>query len=180
MSNFEILLLAYALSIDALLVSFSYGLVYKNEWLKNAIKLALFTGIFQGIMPVIGYFTANLVKYSLENYASYIAGLIFVLLGLKIILEKNDSSQPTKLCIDTKCLFFAGIATSIDALAAGFTLSLQNVQILFPIITITFVTILNSLFGFYIGNRFKKLPEKLLNVIGGLILIFLGVKTFLG
>ena len=80
MSNIEILVLAFALSIDACIVSFSYGLVFDRERFKNAVLLASFTGFFQGLMPVIGYFLTNLVKNYIQPYAGVIVFLIFTYL----------------------------------------------------------------------------------------------------
>lgn len=87
MSYIEILLLAFALSVDACVVSFSYGLVFKENRLKNALALAFFTGIFQGIMPCIGYYLTTFVKSFISPYSNIIVFIIFMFLGIKFILE---------------------------------------------------------------------------------------------
>ena len=124
MSYTEIFFLAIALSIDACVVSFSYGLAYTENRLKNSTLLALFTGIFQGLMPVIGYYLTGFVKTYIQPYAGLIVFLIFVYLGLRFIKEAFEKKDAKQLCIDLKCLFLVAIATSIDAFSAGISLSL--------------------------------------------------------
>ena len=87
MSYLDIIILAFALSIDASIVSFSYGLAFKNNRSKTAILLALFTGLFQGLMPVIAYFMTEFVKSLIAPYASWIVCIIFTFLGIKFIIE---------------------------------------------------------------------------------------------
>ena len=80
MSYIEIILLALALSVDACVVSFSYGLVSHNMRARNSMLLALFTGVFQGIMPVIGYFLTGIVKSYIEPYSGLLIFIIFEIL----------------------------------------------------------------------------------------------------
>ena len=92
MSEIEIFLLALALSIDACVVSFTYGLTFNQERLKTSLLLATFTGIFQGLMPLIGYFLTGFVKSYITPYASLIVFLIFTYLGIKFIKEAFDKA----------------------------------------------------------------------------------------
>ncbi len=177
MSYIEIFILAIALSIDALVVSFSYGLVLTHKRINTAALLAAFTGGFQGLMPVVGYFLTNFVKAYIEPYAKIIVFIIFVYLGVKFIKEAFESSKNKILCPDLKCLIMLGIATSIDAFSAGITLSLAGNRILKPALLIAFVTFFNSCLGFWFGGKLKDMPSKVLEVIAGLILIGLGVKA---
>ena len=179
MSYLEIILLAIALSIDACIVSFSYGITFTEKRLKNSLSLAICTGLFQGIMPIIGYFLTGFVKSFIEPYASLIVFLIFSYLGVKIILEAFETNKQKPLCIDLKCLLLVGIATSVDAFSAGITLSLFGNNILKPAILIALVTFLNSIIGFVLGGKLKHLPIKGLEIFAGLLLILLGIKAFL-
>ena len=179
MSYLEIILLAIALSIDACIVSFSYGITFTEKRLKNSLSLAICTGLFQGIMPIIGYFLTGFVKSFIEPYASLIVFLIFSYLGVKIILEAFETNKQKPLCIDLKCLLLVGIATSVDAFSAGITLSLFGNNILKPAILIALVTFLNSIIGFVLGGKLKHLPTKGLEIFAGLLLILLGIKAFL-
>ena len=77
------------------------------------------------------------------------------------------------------CLLLIGIATSIDAFSAGISLALYGNHILKPALLITIITFINSLIGFTIGGKLKNLPTKSLEVIAGLVLIFLGIKAII-
>lgn len=181
MSYLSIFILALALSIDACVVSFSYGLKYDKNRFKNAFLLSFFTGFFQGLMPVIGYFLTNFVREYVAPYSNLIAFLIFSYLGFKFITEANlpKNNEQKKLCIDIKCLLLIGIATSIDAFSAGITLSLYGNLILKPAILIAFITYINANIGFFAGGRFKHLPAKNLEVTAGVLLLLLGLKAVL-
>ena len=177
MSYISIILLAIALSIDACVVSFSYGITFGEKRLKNALSLAICTGMFQGIMPTIGYYLTGFVTSFIEPYAALIVFLIFTYLGVKVIIEALDTQKEKPVCIDLKCLLLVGIATSIDAFSAGITLSLFGNHILKPALLIAFVTFANSILGFTLGGKLKHLPTKGLEIFAGILLIILGVKV---
>lgn len=177
MSYTDIFLLAIALSIDACVVSFSYGLTFTQNRFKNSLNLALFTGLFQGVMPIIGYFLTGFVKSYIESYAGFIVFAIFTYLGIKFIKEAFDKEKEKQLCIDLKCLLLVGIATSIDAFSAGISLSLFGNKILKPAMLIAFVTFINSVLGFVLGGKLKHMPTRGLEISAGILLILLGVKN---
>ena len=83
------------------------------------------------------------------------------------------------MCLGVGCLFLAGVATSIDAFSAGISLSLFGNKILKPAVLIAFITFINSHLGFWLGGKLKNLPTKRLEIMAGLILIFLGIKAVL-
>lgn len=176
MTYLEIFLLAIALSIDACVVSFSYGIKFNQNRLKTALLLACFTGIFQGIMPCIGYFLASFVKLYIAPYANIIIFTIFMFLGLKIIKEAFDDKD-SPCCIGIGCLFLIAIATSIDAFSAGISLLLYGNHILKPAVLITVITFCNSLLGFKLGGKLRNFSTKALEIFAGGILIFLGIKA---
>ena len=178
MTYFEIVMLAYALSVDACVVSFSYGLSYKTERKKNLLLLSVFTSVFQGVMPCFGYYLTSLVKAYIQPYSGLIIFLIFTYLGIKFILEAYQE-KPKECCIDLKCLVLVGIATSIDAFSAGISLSLMGNGILKPALLIAFVTFVNSAFGFWLGGKTRHLPSKGLEILAGLLLIGLGIKAII-
>lgn len=177
MTYFSIFILAIALSIDACVVSFSYGLKYDREKFKNAMLLASFTGFFQAMMPVSGYFLTNFVREYIQHFANIIVFLIFTYLGIKFILEAFEKEKQKNLCIDLKCLLLIGIATSIDAFSAGISLSLCGNKILKPALLIGLITFINTHLGFFFGGKLKNNPSKILEIIGGVILILLGIKA---
>ena len=179
MTYLEIFLLALALSVDACVVSFTYGLTFNNDRLKNSLLLASFTGMFQGLMPVLGYFLTTFVKSYIAPYASWIVFLIFMYLGVKFIKEAFDKNKEKPCCIGISCLLLIGIATSIDAFSAGISLSLYGNKILKPALLITMITFINSILGFYFGGKLKNFPTKIIEIIAGLILILLGIKAII-
>ena len=177
MSYLSIIILAIALSIDACVVSFSYGLKYDKERFKNALLLSSFTGAFQGLMPVIGYFLTGFVREYISPYADLIVFLIFSYLGFKFIVEAFQPKEEKNLCIDLKCLLLIGIATSIDAFSAGISLSLYGNLILKPALLIAAVTFVNSNIGFYTGGKLKNMPSKHLEITAGVLLLILALKV---
>ena len=179
MSELEILFLALALSIDACVVSFSYGLAFEQNRIKNLLLLASFTSLFQGLMPCIGYFLTQFVKDVMAPYANLIVFTIFVFLGIKFIREAFQKDKSSPCCIGIACLLLIGIATSIDAFSAGISLSLYGNKILFPALLITIITFINSALGFFIGGKFKQIPSRSMEVTAGIILIALGLKAMI-
>ena len=177
MTYIEIFLLALALSVDACVVSFSYGICFNQNRLKNALLLASFTGIFQGLMPCFGYYLTSFFRTYIGPYSKIIVFTIFVYLGLKFIKESFENNKNKPNCIGIGCLLLIGIATSIDAFSAGISLSLYGNRILKPALIIIIITFINSIIGFVIGQKLKNLPTKSLEISAGLILIFLGIKA---
>lgn len=183
MSVIEIVFLGLILSIDAFLVSFSYGTCkYKNP-VKSSLAIAFGTGLFQFLMPIIGANITNLIFSFIQNYANYIAGIILIILGIKIFLE-NCKAKNTNYCSPTyteitwKIVLTLSVATSIDALAAGSSLYLLKVNIFIASLLIGVITFFVSTIGFYLGkNLIKYTPEVLFSKLGGIILVYLGIKT---
>ena len=175
MSYLSIIILALALSVDACIVSFSYGLVLDKSRIKSMLQLAVFTGLFQGLMSLFGYYSANLIKAQVISYSKFIVFLIFIFLGIKFISEAFETKKKKELCLGLKCLILIGIATSIDAFGAGISLLLMGNRILKPAILIALITFIDSIFGFYIGGKLKYFQTKTLEIIAGLLLIFLGI-----
>ena len=180
MSYIEIIMLALALSIDACVVSFTYGLLFNQNRIRNALLLALFTGVFQGIMPIVGYILTGFVKTFIEPYGKFIIFVIFMFLGVKFIKEAFEKKQ-TPLCIGITCLLLIGVATSIDALAVGITFALiaPSIGIGFSVLLIGVITFALSLFGVIIGNKFGAKYKSKAELAGGIILVLIGVKILL-
>ncbi len=176
MSLTEIIILAIALGIDCMVVSFSQGLIFKNNRLFNSMILALTMGIFQGGMPFIGYFGINPVVNFIAPFSKLFVFAIFMFLGLKFIIEAFQEKKEIQ-CIDIKCLMFMGIATSIDALVSGVSLNLTSAPLIFSVVVIGVMSFLMSLSGFWFGIFFKRFPSKFLEISGGIILIFLALKN---
>ena len=176
----EIIFLAIALSIDAMVVSFSQGLIFKTQKRKTSLTLAFFLGFFQFFMPLIGYFCAVGVYKYIEFAKDWIVFAIFFILGIKFIKEAFEEKEEKICCLGLTCLLGFAIATSIDALGAGISLGLAHASVWLPAVLIGIVTFINSLLGFWIGYLFKKFPSKYLEIFGGLILIVLAIAHIAG
>lgn len=179
MTFIDVFLLALALSVDAAVVSFSYGLITKQNRLKTAFLLSLFTGVGQFIMPIIGWYATSSVSQYIEHYDHWISFLVFLYLGLNVINEalKEDGDVKPKQELSLKILLMIGIATSIDACAAGVTLYFIKTPIVFAAFIIGIITCINAFAGFYSCCLFKKFSTKYIEIFSGLILILLGFKV---
>ncbi len=177
MSLIDIILLAIALGIDCLVVSFSQGLVFNTQRWKISIILALIMGFFQGSMPIIGYVGTDYLYSLLVSITKWIVFAIFLILGLKFIIESFQTKKEEIQCIDIKCLLVLGVATSIDALVSGASIRLTSTSLLLSGIVIGLASFLMSLIGFWGGKLFKNIPSKYLEITGGLILILLAIKS---
>ena len=182
MDIFNVFALAFALAFDAFAVAIAVGirLGFLEKW--TIFRLSFHFGFAQFGMPIIGYLAGEYIFEVVGSYANWLAALILVILGLRLIWEQfKDEEQkwdgdPTR----GMSLLVLMFATSIDALAAGLTLALVGVEILYPTLIIGVVaasmTILGLVFGRTLGMKFGKTA----GVIGGLILIGLAVKTVIG
>ncbi len=173
----ELIFLSIALGIDCLVVSFSQGLIFTHNRIKNSLALAFTMGIAQSIMPCLGYIGIGAISKYIEAYSAWLVFAIFFVLGIKFIYEAFQEKEGNICCIGLKCLIGMGIATSIDAMAAGISLKLTHTPFLEAILLIGLASFVMSLIGFWCGNFFKKLPSVYLEVSGGIILILLAFRT---
>ena len=176
----DIILLSVALGIDCFVVSFSQGIIFTSKRRVNSLQLAVTMGLFQGLMPVFGYFATGRMIDVLMPFSNLLVFIIFFILGSHFIFEAfNKNKEETVQCIGFKCLLGLGVATSIDALISGVTLKLTSADLLISCMLIGLISLLMSLCGFWIGNFVKQIPKKYLHICGGMILIILGVKSIL-
>ena len=148
MNFIDLILLGLALGVDCFVVSFSQGLIFKSEKVKNSFKLALTMGLFQGVMPVIGYIGTNSLYKYIVPYSKWIVFGIFLLLGLKFIVESFQPKEKEVQCIGLKCLLGLGLATSIDALVSGASIRLTQTSLLISVMIIGIASFLMSIGGF--------------------------------
>ena len=179
MSIYEILILAYVLSRDAFLVSFSYGLCTFYTKKKYSLILAFGTGFLQFLMPILGAIITSVVFFAIKDSANYLAGIIFIILGIKLYIDaKADKSEDEcEKFLTPRLVLIASVATSIDALAAGSSLYLLKVNILFASLIIGIITFINSIIGFSLGEKIKNKAPEIFGKIGGIILILIGIKS---
>ena len=173
-------LMGFALAADASSVSLVYGSRFNPFKWRYALIPSLAFGLAQGIMPVIGWFGGELVAQFIEAIDHWVAFVILVIVGGKFIYDSREESDvEVKDVLKPLPIFLAAFATSIDACAVGFTLSLNGDPIVLPACIIALVTFLCCLICCRLGAKIgEKFGSKLL-VMGGLVLIGIGIKILL-
>lgn len=169
--------LAIALAMDAFAVSVCQGAAARHGW-REALRMGGAFGLAQGVMPAFGWALGVALAGAIEAVDHWIAFLLLGFLGLKMIYEGFQADDKAKrVALDSRGLFLAAIATSIDAAAAGVTLPTLNLPVLLSCVVIAVVTglfcVIGVLSGARLGQRFGKRAE----IAGGLVLIALGTRT---
>ena len=179
-SIFTILLIAFSLSIDAFVVSVTAGITITKIKLGHALKIALMFGLFQAIMPLIGWFSGNQIRTIFESVEYFVVTGIFFVIGFKMLFETFlIKEEKEKDYTNFKLLLLLAVATSLDAFAAGLGFSILHVYIVIPVIIIGMVTFLTSFIGVYIGDTTGKFFGNSFGIIGGVILIGLAIRFLL-
>ena len=175
MSISEIVLIGIALSMDAFAVCIASSMVYTNMTGLRKLSMPILFGLFQGIMPILGFFLGSLFASFIEKWSGPISLLI---LGINMIREglaKDEETEPKKLTL--WILLVQAVATSIDAFAVGvsFAANSANIWQSAPIIAVT--TFVLSLIALFVGTKAgEKLGDKA-EILGGIILIIIGIKS---
>jgi putative Mn2+ efflux pump MntP len=184
MTTLEIWLLAISLAMDCFTVSITSAIIMRRICWRTFFIMAFFFGLFQAVMPLIGWFAASRFSHLIEDYDHWIAFGLLAFLGGRMI--KESFSNEDKCCFDPtklKVVVTLAIATSIDALAIGISFAFVGINsftsILSPIVIIGFtsfvISTLGSLIGVFCGKRFNLRME----LWGGLVLIIIGVKILI-
>ncbi len=177
MKFYETLLISIGLGMDAMAVSICKGLAMKKMDWKKATIIGLYFGIFQMIMPIIGYILGSKFEKIIESMDHWIAFGLLLIIGLNMIKEGiRNKTENIDDKVDFKTMIILAIATSIDALAVGVSFALLKVKIFVPSIIIGIITFIMSIIGVKVGNVFEdKLKDKA-EILGGIILILIGIK----
>ena len=186
MTLWEIVLIAVALAMDCFTVSVVSGVITRrNKW-GSVLRMAFLFGLFQALMPLIGWLAIHYFQASVEAFDHWIAFGLLAIIGIKMIKdafspEEEDHMDPTLL----RTQLLLALATSIDALAVGISLSCTGYealsQLTVPLLVIGLVSFLFSIAGHLLGVRFGEVvarrwkPE----LVGGIILIGIGIKILL-
>lgn len=176
----EVLILAVALSMDAFAVAVGLGSKHLKNTKPLAVMAAIYFGLLQAVMPLIGFLGGNGVLGWAEDYAHWIAFFLLLLIGSKMIYEAiTEGIEEDIAHITHKVLLVLAIATSIDALAAGFTLTLIDINPFIACAIIGITTFFFSGLGVLIGAKSGTWLESKAELLGGLILILIGFKILL-
>lgn len=180
MGILEISIIGIGLAMDAFAVSICKGLsMSKMSW-KNAIIIAIYFGVFQAGMPVLGYLLGYTFQDLVTSIDHWIAFGLLALIGGNMIKEAFDAEDEKKNDkIDFKTMLLLAVATSIDALAVGITFAFLQVNLIISIIIIGIITFIISLLGVKIGNKFGDKFQNKAEFAGGVILILMGIKILI-
>lgn len=176
MNAFEIILIGISLASDAFAVAFSKGMTIKNIKIYHALKIGMYFGLFQAIMPYIGHLLSNNLSIYLVRYSHLIGFIILFIIGINMYKENLEMQNDL---IDIKTMIPLSIGTSIDALAVGLTLTFMVDNIIGPCITIGLITFFLSSLGVIFANKIKDKINTSPQKFGGSLLILLSIKMLI-
>lgn len=202
MSVIELFLIAVGLSMDAFAVAVCHGLTMQKASYKKALIVGFYFGVFQAIMPLIGYLVGSQFSDMIVSFDHWIAFVLLSFIGGKMIIGSfkkegcKDRECPIETCTDREChggkrpdteeaslkpakMLPLALATSIDALAVGISFAFLQVRIIPAVSFIGITTLALSMVGVKIGNVFGTRFKSKAELAGGVILVLIGLKILL-
>ncbi|WP_291579891.1 manganese efflux pump MntP family protein [Clostridium sp. UBA6640] len=181
MSIISIFLTSLALAMDAFAVSLTIGMKEKGHRIKNAIRVGAYFGIFQGLMPLIGWLLGVNFSDYIIKFDHWIAFILLSIIGSRMIYEaiKGNDEDKLKYDLTAKIMLLLAIATSIDALAIGVSFAFLSVNIVLAVALISIITFATCFFGVIAGKSLGNVLESKAEILGGIILIFIGIKILI-
>ena len=178
MGLIEIILIAVGLSMDAFAVSVTLGLSVKKPKIKEFLIPGIYFGLFQAIMPLIGYFAEINFASKIQHFDHWIAFALLGFIGVNMIRESFSRKENSiaENPFQFMPMLLLAIATSIDALAVGITFAFFEINIFRAIIITGLITFCVSIVGVKTGNVFGAKYKSKAEFIGGAVLIMLGLK----
>lgn len=182
MSIYVLFAIAISLAMDAFAVSVACGASLRAQRIRHMMRIALFFGFFQGMMPVIGWFAGIGIRAFIAYAGHWIAFALLCGVGIKMIVEGRTltSEEKSGHTMELVTLLIISFATSIDALAVGVSMSLLQVDIVQAALVIGCVTCIMSAAGVWLGKQLGHLSEGMLERIAGCVLIGIGVYMLVG
>ena len=178
----SLLFISIGLAMDAFAVSLTEGISLRKLYIKSILRIALVFGVFQGIMPFLGWFIGGLFYDKIARYNHWVAFGMLLFIGIKMIIDAREFGKCDihGNCKKTSNIIVLGIATSIDALAVGFSFSLlPGLNIYFSVGVIGIITFILSSLGVYLGNKVGQLLGSKAEYVGGIILIGMGINILI-
>lgn len=189
MGFLELFLLAVGLSMDAFAVSIGNGLSMKKQNPKAAFAIAFSFGLFQALMPTLGYFLGSAFEDIIRQFDHFIALIFLGFIGGKMIFDgikeliadkKGEAEEIQEFHLSFGKLLIQAIATSIDALIVGVSFAaLPDVNIWTAVLLIGVTTFVISIIGVFSGKKFGQLLGSKAEIFGGIILVGIGLKVFI-
>lgn len=178
-------LLALGLSADAFAVAITNGIYHYRVSKKECLLTGLTFGLFQGLMPMLGYFLGSTFSDVLHNYHHWVAFFLLGAIGINMVTEAIKERKNPDVVIEAVDIFaprnltLQGIATSIDALAAGVSLAVLEINIATSALLIGIITFIFCTLGVYIGKMCGSLLGYRARLFGGFVIIGIGSKIFI-
>ncbi|WP_419779050.1 manganese efflux pump MntP family protein [Maridesulfovibrio sp.] len=184
MPFYEIFIISVALAMDAFTIAVACGLCMPEVNKRQNFRLSFHFGLFQALMPLLGWLAGLTVKSMVEVYAPWISFFLLAFVGGKMIqesFETDDSCDTHKDPTKGFSLVFLSVATSLDALAVGLSFSIMDYPIVFPCVMIGITALILTSFGLWLGKSFAKASRysHIAERVGGVVLILIGVKLLL-
>lgn len=176
MSIAELILIALGLSMDACAVSVCKGLSVRKLEVRHAMLTGLYFGLFQGLMPLLGYLLGFRFEHLIKEIDHWIAFVLLAVIGINMIRESFGEAEEHNDDFGVKTMLVLAVATSIDALAVGIGFAFLDVNILSAASAIAAITFCMSAAGTWVGHRFGERFKSRAEFAGGLILVAMGLK----
>ena len=182
MDTITLIGIAVALAMDAFAVALATGLALPLMSGRHLFRLSFHFGLFQALMPVLGWLAGISIQAWIADYDHWIAFGLLAFVGTKMIhgaFAEHDEDDPGRDPTRGWSLIMLSVATSIDALAVGLTLAMLNVSVWVPSLVIGLVAGVLTVVGMLLGRRISGIWGKRVEVFGGLTLCGIGVKILL-
>jgi putative Mn2+ efflux pump MntP len=175
------ILLGFGLAMDCVAVSMTAGFIVEKIRFRHILKMSLCFGFFQSAMAIIGFCAGMGIIRLIEKFDHWIAFGLLCFVGIRMIYEalKKEHDEKKVDPLNNYTLFILSVATSIDSLAVGLSLSFLQVSIIMPVAVIGIISFLLSLLAAYAGKFFGKILGGKMEIIGGIILIGIGIKILI-
>jgi len=177
----DIILIAIGLAMDCFAVSIACGIAMKPFRFGPALRIAFLFGLFQAVMPLIGWLAGSTFKHLIESYDHWIAFGILLLLGGRMLWEYFFVHPDKKILNPYKkrVVLTLALATSIDALAIGLSFAFLHIDLMMPVLIIGVSSLLFSSLGLLIGKRYGHRFHIPAELFGGIVLIGIGIKILI-
>ena len=176
----ELILTAIGLAMDAFAVSICKGLALQKLKFRHMLLAGLYFGVFQALMPLIGYYLGSIFSGFIEKIDHWVAFVLLLWIGIRMIREGlSAKDEEADADFSVKTMLILAVATSIDALAVGISFAVLSVRIIPAVSLIGIITFAICFAGVWIGHVFGSKLNKGAEVLGGSVLILIGVKILL-
>lgn len=179
MKTLNLIFMAIGLAMDAFAASICKGMGQSRMQWKNALKAGLFFGIFQALMPLLGYWAGSRFEHLIKTADHWIAFGLLGFIGGRMIIGSFRPNKPVDCSFRFRPMLILAFATSIDALAVGISLGFLQINIVKAAILIGSVTFVMSFAGVKLGYIFGSRLSSKAELLGGIILVLIGVKILL-